>query len=233
MHASLEIVVKTDRLSAGWRRQDANRAVMRPPLGYSEIEFRQEDIVKLTSASIAALLAATPAVAASLLAAQASDRKPAATARAASDHAVAVLEPASDGKVRGTIHFRKRPSGVHVQGMITGLTAGAHGFHVHEYGDCSAPDFSSAGEHFNPTRAPHGARTDARRHVGDLGNVEAGASGTVAIDYTDPQLRFEGDRSILGRGVIVHEKADDFKTQPTGDAGGRLACGVIGVAKPE
>jgi Cu-Zn family superoxide dismutase len=74
---------------------------------------------------------------------------------------------------------------------------------------------------------------DARRHVGDLGNVEAGAGGTVAIDYTDRHLRLEGNGSILGRGVIVHEKADDFKTQPTGNAGGRLACGVIGVAKPE
>lgn len=189
--------------------------------------------MELTSASMAALLAATPVAAAALVAAQVADSRPAATARAASDHAVAVLQPARDRKVRGTIHFHKRPSGVHVAGMITGLTAGKHGFHVHEYGECSAPDFSSAGEHFNPTGAPHGSPKDARRHVGDLGNVEAGAGGTVALDYTDPHLRFEGDRSILGRGVIVHEKADDFKTQPTGDAGGRLACGVIGVAKPE
>lgn len=189
--------------------------------------------MKLTSARAVALLAAIPIAAASLLAAQVSDKKPAATPTAASTHAVAVLEPARNGSVRGTIRFRKRPAGVRVQGMITGLTAGAHGFHVHEYGDCSAPDFSSAGEHFNPTGAPHGARTDAKRHVGDLGNVEAGAGGTVAIDYTDSHLRFEGDRSILGRSVIVHEKADDFKTQPTGDAGGRLACGVVGVAKAE
>ena len=149
------------------------------------------------------------------------------------DHAIAVLQAAKRREGRGTLHFRKRPAGVHVQGTITGLGAGTHGFHVHEFGDCSAPDFSSAGEHFNPGGARTARRTDAKRHVGDLGNVEAGASGTVAIDYTDPHLRFEGDRSILGRGVIVHEKADDLKTQPTGDAGGRLACGVIGVAKPE
>jgi superoxide dismutase, Cu-Zn family len=189
--------------------------------------------MKLTLASMAALRAATPVAAAVLMAAQLADSRAAAAARAGSDHAVAVLQPASGGSVRGTIHFRKRPAGVHVQGTITGLSAGAHGFHVHEYGECSAPDFSSAGDHFNPTGAPHGARTDAKRHVGDLGNVEAAASGTVALDYTDPHLRFEGDRSILGRGVIVHEKADDFKTQPTGNAGGRVACGVIGVAKPE
>jgi Cu-Zn family superoxide dismutase len=181
------------------------------------VKIESEDTMKLTSASMAALLAAT------LLAA----------AEAPSSHAVAVLQPVPNGNVRGTIHFRKRPAGVQVQGTITGLTAGAHGFHVHEYGECSAPDFSSAGEHFNPTGAPHGARTAARRHVGDLGNVEAGADGSVTLDYTDAQLRFDGARSILGRGVIVHEKADDLKTQPTGDAGGRLACGVIGVAKPE
>lgn len=189
--------------------------------------------MELTSSRAALLLAAASFAAASRLGAQASDRKPAATARAASSQAIAVLQPARDGRVRGTIRFHKRPAGVHVQVMITGLTAGAHGFHVHEYGDCSAPDFSSAGEHFNPTGAPHGARTDAKRHVGDLGNVEAGAGGTVAIDYTDNHLRLEGDRSILGRSVIVHEKADDLETQPTGDAGGRLACGVIGAAKPE
>ena len=189
--------------------------------------------MKLTPASTASLLAALPVAAAVLMVAPLAGRSAAAAAKGGSDHAVAVLQPRSDGKVRGTIHFRKRPSGVHVQGTITGLPAGAHGFHVHEYGECSPPDFSSAGEHFNPTGAPHGSPKDARRHVGDLGNVEAGAGGTVAIDYTDPHLRFEGDRSILGRGVIVHEKADDFKTQPTGDAGGRLACGVIGVAKAE
>ena len=148
-------------------------------------------------------------------------------------HAIAVLQSGASGKVAGTIHFHKQPAGVHVQGRITGLTSGAHGFHIHEFGDCSAADFTSAGSHFNPTNEPHGARTDAKRHVGDMGNIDAGADGSATVDYTDNELRFDGMRSILGRGVIVHEKPDDFKTQPTGNAGGRLACGVVGVAKPE
>jgi Cu-Zn family superoxide dismutase len=184
---------------------------------------------------LTAILGGTAAAAAFALAGQAAPpEKPAAAAKTAGvDHAIAILHAAPGGKVTGTIHFHRRPGGVHVQGTLNGLPEGAHGFHVHEFGDCSAPDFTSAGSHFNPTGAPHGARTDEKRHVGDMGNVEAGAGGTVALDYTDPHLGFEGERSILGRGVIVHEKADDLKTQPTGNAGGRLACGVIGVAKPE
>ena len=148
-------------------------------------------------------------------------------------HAVAVLQAAKGGPVQGTIHFRKAAGGVRVQGTVSGLAAGAHGFHVHEFGDCTAADFTSAGGHFNPTQEPHGAPTDAKHHEGDLGNIQAGADGTASVDYTDSRLDFAGDDSILGRGVIVHEKADDFKTQPTGNAGGRLACGVIGAAKAE
>jgi Cu-Zn family superoxide dismutase len=147
-------------------------------------------------------------------------------------HGIAVLQP-KDGKVKGTLHFRKAANGVRVQGTISGLTPGSHGFHVHEFGDCSAPDFTSAGGHFNPTGEPHGAPDAPKRHEGDLGNIQAGADGSVNVDYTDSRLDFDGDDSVLGRGVIVHEKADDLKTQPTGDAGGRLACGVIGAAKPE
>jgi Cu-Zn family superoxide dismutase len=148
------------------------------------------------------------------------------------DHAIAVLHSA-DGKVKGTIHFMGHGSSVHVHGTISGLAAGQHGFHVHEFGDCSAADFTSAGSHFNPTNDPHAAPADAKRHVGDMGNVEAKADGTATVDYMDPKLAFTGAKSILGRAVVVHAKADDLKTQPTGDAGGRLACGVIGVAKAE
>jgi Cu-Zn family superoxide dismutase len=149
------------------------------------------------------------------------------------NHAVAVLQPGADGKVKGTIHFHKRSGGVHVMGTISGLAAGDHGFHIHEFGDCSAADFTSAGGHFNPTQEPHAAPDAAKRHEGDLGNIKAGADGTAKLDYTDNRLDFDGDDSVVGRGVIVHEKADDLKTQPTGNAGGRLACGVIGVAKSE
>jgi Cu-Zn family superoxide dismutase len=147
--------------------------------------------------------------------------------------AVAVLHPAKDGTVAGTLTFAKAPTGVHVTGRITGLAAGTHGFHIHEFGDCSAADFSSAGGHYNPTGHQHAAPPEARRHMGDMGNIEAGSDGTATVDYTDSRLRFDGAHGILGRGVIVHANPDDFKTQPTGNAGGRVACGVIGVAKAE
>ena len=147
--------------------------------------------------------------------------------------AVAVLHPAKDGKVGGVLTFVKGATGgIKVTGRITGLSAGTHGFHIHEFGDCSAPDFNSAGGHFNPTGQPH-AGPPAARHIGDMGNVEAGTDNAATVDYTDAHLHFEGPTGILGRGVIVHANPDDFKTQPTGNAGGRAACGVIGVAKAE
>jgi len=149
-----------------------------------------------------------------------------------SGRAVAVLQPAAAGKVGGTIWFEPAGGGVKVKARVTGLTPGTHGFHVHEFGDCSAADFTSAGGHFNPMTQPHGAPKAAARHVGDLGNIEAGADGVATLDWTDSQLAFDGHHGVVGRAVIVHAKADDLKTQPTGDAGGRLACGVIGIAKP-
>ena len=157
------------------------------------------------------------------LAAVAADMKPA--------RAVAVLRSAPAGKVEGTVWFEPAGSGVAVKAKISGLTPGTHGFHIHEFGDCSAADFTSAGSHFNPMAMAHGAPKDAARHVGDLGNIEAGADGVATLEWTDPQLAFEGMHSIVGRAVIVHAKADDLKTQPTGDAGGRIGCGVIGAAQ--
>jgi Cu-Zn family superoxide dismutase len=143
----------------------------------------------------------------------------------------AISEHPLKGKVEGTVWFDPAAGGVKVKARVSGLTPGTHGFHVHEFGDCSAADFTSAGGHFNPMAQPHGAPQAAARHVGDLGNIEAGADGVASLDWTDTQLAFEGHHGIIGRAVIVHAKADDLKTQPTGDAGGRLACGVIGVAK--
>jgi len=179
--------------------------------------------------------------AAGLAAAALADEKPAAkpAAKAAGGsasavtHAIAVLHPGKDSKVAGTVHFKKEGSGVHVTGTLTGLAAGNHGFHIHEFGDCSAADFTSAGGHFNPAGNPHGGPKDPKRHEGDMGNIEATPDGNATIDYVDSELRFEGTRSIVGRGVIVHANPDDFKTQPTGNAGGRVACGVIGIAKAE
>ena len=145
--------------------------------------------------------------------------------------ATAVLQSAAGGKVGGTITFTKAEGGVKVAAHITGLTPGSHGFHVHEFGDCSAADFTSAGGHFNPAGDPHAGPKDAKRHAGDMGNIEANQEGVADVDYVDPMLAFDGPTSVLGRGVIVHAAADDFKTQPTGNAGGRLACGVVGATK--
>jgi Cu-Zn family superoxide dismutase len=147
--------------------------------------------------------------------------------------AVAILTPLGSSGVAGVVTFTKAEGGVRVQADVKGLKAGDHGFHVHEFGDCSAPDGASAGSHFNPAGAPHAGPHDAERHAGDMGNITASADGSAKVDYVDKAASFDGPNSVLGRGVIVHEKADDLKTQPTGNAGGRLACGVIGAVKAQ
>jgi Cu-Zn family superoxide dismutase len=146
--------------------------------------------------------------------------------------AIAVLHPASGSQVMGTVTFTKMGNTVQVVADVTALTPGKHGFHIHEFGDCSAPDASSAGGHFNPTNNPHAGHDAEKRHEGDMGNIEADSSGKAHLELTDKIMAMSGDKSIIGRSIIVHEKEDDLKTQPTGNSGGRLACGVIGVAKP-
>lgn len=146
------------------------------------------------------------------------------------DRAVADLAPTQGQKVHGQVVFERKSGGVEVVAKVEGLTPGTHGFHVHEVGDCSAPDASSAKGHFNPASQPHGARDAAQRHEGDLGNIDADASGKAEAKLTDSKLSLDGAGSIIGKAVIVHEKADDFTTQPTGNAGGRVACGVVKAA---
>ncbi len=146
--------------------------------------------------------------------------------------AIAVLHPTEGSKVHGMVTFAKEGGKVKVVAHIQGLTPGKHGFHIHEWGDCSSKDGMAAGGHFNPASAPHGAPNAAERHAGDLGNIEANQEGMAHLEWTDPVMKLSGAGSIIGRGVIVHTNPDDLKTQPTGNAGGRLACGVIGVAKP-
>lgn len=144
--------------------------------------------------------------------------------------AAAVLEPTQGNQVTGTVNFLEAPDGIRVEATIEGLEPNTtHGFHIHEEGDCSAPDGTSAGGHFNPTDDPHGGPDDPadERHVGDLGNLESDADGVATYDRVDDLLTVEGTTSILGRGMIVHAGADDLESQPTGDAGARLACGVI------
>jgi Cu-Zn family superoxide dismutase len=145
--------------------------------------------------------------------------------------AIALLHPTEGSSVHGTVTFEQVQNGVRVRADISGLTPGKHGFHIHEFGDCSAPDGSSAGGHFNPAGMAHGAPSAKNRHEGDMGNIEADKDGHATLDYVDHVMQLTGPESILGRGVIVHAKEDDLKTQPTGNAGPRVACGVIGVAK--
>ncbi len=142
-------------------------------------------------------------------------------------HAVAELNPTAGNTVKGTVHFYETPKGLHIVGVFSGLTPGEHGFHIHEKGDCSAPDAMSAGGHFNPANMKHGAPGDSERHAGDFGNLTANAAGLAKFDLTDSRIGFDGPASILGKGVIVHAKADDLKGQPAGNAGPRVACGNI------
>lgn len=141
--------------------------------------------------------------------------------------AVAHLNPTAGNNAKGTVTFTPDSKGTRVVAHLTGLTPGAHGFHIHEKGDCSAPDASSAGGHFNPGGMPHAGPDSAQRHVGDLGNITADASGVAHYEIVVNGIEFDGAASIIGRGLIVHAKADDLKSQPSGDAGGRVACGVI------
>jgi superoxide dismutase, Cu-Zn family len=152
-------------------------------------------------------------------------------ATAAGAKATVKLAPTANQTARGEVTFTAEPGGVHVVGSFSGLVFGEHGFHVHEKGDCSAPDGTSAGGHVNPATKPHAAREAAERHAGDLGNLKADPYGLARVDFVDSTLSLSGPDSIIGRAVIVHEKADDFKTQPTGNAGARQACGVIEAAK--
>ena len=146
--------------------------------------------------------------------------------------AIAVLQPTAGSTVVGTVTFTAAGDTVKVVADLTGLTPGKHGFHIHEFGDCSDPKAASAGGHFNPSNHQHGAPDATERHAGDLGNIDADASGKAHLEANDKSMKLAGTDSIIGHAVIVHEKADDLKTQPTGDAGGRVACGVIGIAKP-
>ena len=145
------------------------------------------------------------------------------------DKAICVLHPTEGNTASGTVTFTKTGDGIRVEAEMTGLSEGKHGFHIHQLGDCSAPDGTSAGGHFDPENMPHGGPNDAERHVGDLGNIEAGADGNATLSLTDTLIAFHGERSIIGRAIIVHAGEDDLTSQPTGDAGARVACGVIGI----
>ncbi|EGN74274.1 Cu/Zn superoxide dismutase [Idiomarina sp. A28L] len=130
--------------------------------------------------------------------------------------------------IYGSVTFTQDADGVMVMAHVEGLPANStHGFHVHEFGDCSAPDATSAGGHFNPYDRDHGAPDSDERHVGDLGNLDSDASGMAHLEQLDHKLSLTGEHRILGKAVVVHAQADDLSSQPVGNAGARIACGVI------
>jgi len=145
--------------------------------------------------------------------------------------AICVLNPTKGNDVSGTILFAKSDSGVYVTVNIKGLSPGKHGFHIHEFGDCSAANGTSAGGHYNPEGHDHSDPMAEMRHAGDLGNVTANEEGIAHLEHFDKLIKLNGENSIIGRSIIVHADEDDLTSQPTGNAGARVACGVIGVMK--
>jgi len=156
------------------------------------------------------------------------------TAQSTATHAQANLASASGSLVSGRVEFDPMGDGVHLTGTIGGLQPNSvHGIHVHEKGDCSAADASSAGGHFNPTGTAHGRASSATHHAGDMDNITAGADGTVAINIHLAGVTLGGGAAndIANRALVVHAAADDYTTQPSGNSGARVACGVIRITQ--
>jgi len=142
--------------------------------------------------------------------------------------ATAVVRPASGSQAHGTVKFSQVGTRVRVDAEIAALTPGNHGMHIHEKGDCTAPDATSAGPHFNPAAKKHGGPGSMEHHAGDLGNLTANEYGKATLTMmVDGISVSQGANGIIGRGVIVHADVDDLKTDPTGNSGGRIGCGTI------
>lgn len=146
--------------------------------------------------------------------------------------AVAVVHGFGESHIKGVVHFTATADGVQIRGEISGLKPGKHGFHIHEFGDVSSADKNCHGGHFNPEKKKHGGPHTAERHVGDLGNITANESGKATINMTDKLIALSGPHSIVGRAVIIHGGTDDEKSDPAGNAGPRVAGGVVGLANP-
>ncbi len=144
--------------------------------------------------------------------------------------AAVMLEPTEGNQTRGELRFAAVGDRIEVTGTISGLPGNStHGFHVHETGDCSAPDATSAGGHFNPASTDHGRVGQGEHHAGDSDNITADADGNATVQgWLEGATVGDGAATdIVGKAVIVHADEDDYATQPTGNAGDRLACGVI------
>lgn len=143
--------------------------------------------------------------------------------------ASAQLTATKGNAVSGVVNFVQKGDKVVVSGEVRGLKPSAeHGFHIHDKGDCSSGDGMGTGGHFNPDGKAHGAHAHNVHHVGDLPSLKADASGTARLSFESTALTLgSGASDVLGRGLIVHRDADDYQTQPTGNSGPRVACGVI------
>lgn len=140
------------------------------------------------------------------------------------------LKPTQGHEASGLLALADSPEGVRITGALQGLKADSQfGFHIHEKGDCSAPDAASAGEHFNPGNEPHGNPASGRHHAGDMVNVRSDAQGVATVDTTVKNVSVHVGQAtdLLGKAILVHEKPDDYRSQPAGGSGARIACGVI------
>jgi Cu-Zn family superoxide dismutase len=138
----------------------------------------------------------------------------------------------ASGANLGVLNFTPTSSGVHITGELKSLTAGQHGIHIHTVGKCEAPGFTTAGAHFNPASAKHGLQNSAGPHAGDMENITVGADGEVDVDLTTPRITLDaaantGVFDADGAAIVVHAAADDQKTDPSGNSGARIACGII------
>ncbi|HZO12020.1 MAG TPA: superoxide dismutase family protein [Polyangiaceae bacterium] len=178
-----------------------------------------------------ALLAATGCHRSEELKTHGEQKEPAAQTPPAVQRAIARIMPTEGNEAHGTVRFEQLKNGVRVHVDLTGLTPNAkHGFHIHQYGDCTSKTAESAGDHYSPSHARHGMPGVGERHAGDMGNLIANAKGEAHFEQVFDVMTVDGtDNPILGRAVIIHEKSDKG-TQPSGDAGKRIGCGVIGTA---
>jgi Cu-Zn family superoxide dismutase len=147
---------------------------------------------------------------------------------AAGPRANALIEGRSGSALSGMAVFTQNGDTVHVVVDVVNAPEGVHAVHLHEKGDCSAPDATSAGGHFNPMKMEHGSPDAPTHHAGDFGNMTVGGEGHGHLELDSAMLTVTaGDHSVLGHAIVVHAKEDDMHTQPTGNAGARLGCGVV------